>query len=201
MIVDIKDLDFKRLQLGRSYEETRYARGNILYRRGSVEIQKVELNEDNTYTIEAHVKGSQEQTYQTTLLISGNFIQDSSCTCLDYKAGNLCKHIIATSMEAIAPHYASTIEGKKEIEEKREMLRRKKEEERKRLEYEGKYRNSLKTINLYKDDEKEKELYKLDLEELYKQTINEKKNKQKFTQLKIEYTIEIENSESLKIKF
>lgn len=201
MIVDIKDLDFKRLQLGRSYEETRYARGNILYRRGSVEIQKVELNEDNTYTIEAHVKGSQEQTYQTTLLISGNFIQDSSCTCLDYKAGNLCKHIIATSMEAIAPHYASTIEGKKEIEEKREMLRRKKEEERKRLEYEGKYRNSLKTINLYKDNEKEKELYKLDLEELYKQTINEKKNKQKFTQLKIEYTIEIENSESLTIKF
>ena len=201
MIVDIKDLDFKRLQLGRSYEETRYAKGNILYRRGSVEIQKVELNEDNTYTIEANVKGSQEQTYQTTLLISGNFIQDSSCTCLDYKAGNLCKHIIATSMEAIAPHYASTIEGKKEIEEKREMLRRKKEEERKRLEYEGKYRNSLKTINLYKDDEKEKELYKLDLEELYKQTINEKKNKQKFTQIKIEYTIEIENSESLTIKF
>ena len=58
MIVDIKDLDFKRLQLGRSYEETRYARGNILYRKGSVEIQKVELNEDNTYTIEANVKGS-----------------------------------------------------------------------------------------------------------------------------------------------
>ena len=40
----------------------------------------------------------------------------------------MCKHIIATSMEVIEPHYASTKEGKKRFEEK------KREEERKRLE-------------------------------------------------------------------
>ena len=35
----------------------------------------------------------------------------------DYKNGNICKHIIATSMEIIEPHYASTIEGRRKIEE------------------------------------------------------------------------------------
>ena len=45
-------------------------------------------------------------------------ITDSSCTCEDYKNGNLCKHIIATSMEVIEPHNANTKEGKRKLIEK-----------------------------------------------------------------------------------
>ena len=34
-------------------------------------------------------------------VIGGNMIKESSCTCEDYNKGNLCKHIIATSMERL----------------------------------------------------------------------------------------------------
>lgn len=94
----------------------------------------------------------------------------STCTCEDYYNGNLCKHIIATSMEVIEPHYASTIQGRRKIEE------RKKEEERKRLE---------ETIN------------SLDLSELYESTseLRNRKVGNLATSIKLKYFLEIEDSQ------
>ncbi len=67
--------------------------------------------------------------YKVGLYIEGATITGSRCTCGDYRSGYLCKHIIATSMEVIDPHYASTEAGRKELEriQKQEQLKREEE--------------------------------------------------------------------------
>ena len=81
-------------------------------------------------------------------------------------------------MEVIEPHYASTIEGRKKLEEKRkeeerkrlEELRKRQEEEKKRREYERKYYSGLNTIELFKRSPIRQIANTLDLEELYERT-------------------------------
>lgn len=114
MIIDVIDLKLKTLQFNRSYDTARYNRGVKIYNNEYVKIQQVEEKEDKSYKIAASVIGNYDM-YTTTLEIKGNLITKSSCTCEDYYKGNLCKHIIATSMETLEPHYASTAEGKKNL--------------------------------------------------------------------------------------
>ena len=127
MIIDVVDLELETLNFIRRYDPARYRRGTTIYNNVLVEIESVDKKDERSYSVEASVEGNFD-TYRTTLEIKGNTIKESTCTCEDYYGGNLCKHIIATSMEVLEPHYASTKEGKKRLEEK------KKEEERKRLE-------------------------------------------------------------------
>lgn len=127
MIIDVIDLNFKDLQFNKRYDMSRYNRGRGIYNNRYVEVTKVEKIDDENYDVEASVDGYYD-TYTTTLKIYRSLIRKCSCTCEDYRKGNLCKHIIATSMEVIEPHCASTNEGRIKLEEKRQ------EEERKRLE-------------------------------------------------------------------
>ena len=112
MIIDVVDLKFETLHFNRRYDPTRYRRGTGIYNKGLVTVESVDKTNENNYSIEASVEGNYD-TYTTNLEICGNMINKSTCTCDDYYKGNLCKHIIATSMEIIDPHYASTKEGKK----------------------------------------------------------------------------------------
>ena len=107
MIIDVIDLEFKTLNFNRRYDPARYRRGTGIYNKGLVEVQNVNKIDEKNYSIEASVEGNYD-TYTTYLEICGNMINKSTCTCEDYYNGNLCKHIIATSMEVIEPHYAST---------------------------------------------------------------------------------------------
>ena len=210
MIIDVVDLSFETLQFTRRYDTNRYKRGTQIYNRGNVQVEEVETNGDNHYTIEATVEGNYDN-YTTKLSIDGNTIKDSSCTCEDYRNGNLCKHIIATSMEVIEPHYASTVEGRKKIQEKKkeqerkrlEELRIRQEEERKRREYERKYYNGLRTIELYKQNSREGITNTLDLIHLYEKTneIKHKKIGELATSIKLEYSAELENTSTLKLSF
>ena len=172
MIIDVVDLDFETLRFNRRYDPTRYRRGTNIYNKGLVEVETVNKIDEKNYSIEASVEGNYD-TYTTRLEICGNMINKSTCTCEDYHKGNLCKHIIATSMEVIEPHYASTIQGRRKIEERKkeeerkrlEEIKARQEEERKRREYERKYYSGLKTLELYKRNSKEETINSLDLSE------------------------------------
>lgn len=167
MIIDVIDLELKNLQFSRNYDTNRYLRGKTLYNR-----EKVEKLDDKNYFVEANVDGN-FGTYETTLNIANNLIKNSTCTCEDYYKGNLCKHIIATSMEVVKPHYASTIEGRRklldqkreEAKKRQEEMQRKQEAERKRREYEIKYYTGLQTIQQFKESSKEKIKENINLEE------------------------------------
>ena len=210
MIIDVIDLNFETLQFRRRYDPNRYKRGTILYNSGRAEIKKVEKIDEENYIIQANVDGNND-TYTTTLKISGKTITESTCTCEDYYSGNICKHIIATSMETIEPHYASTKEGqkkleaqKKEEERKRlEEIRNRQEQERKKREYEAKYYSGIRTIEIYKQNLNKNSSDILDLNELYIETneIKKRKTGDLATQIKIEYYAEIENTQTLKISF
>lgn len=211
MIIDVVDLNFKTLNFNKRYDTNRYKRGTRIYQEGYASVDIVEKTNDNNYLIEATVEGNYD-IYTTNLTICGNMITESSCTCEDYYKGNLCKHIIATSMEVIKPHYASTEEGKEKIEERQheevrrrlEELKRQQEEAEKRIEYERKYYTGLQTIELFKPNNKE--LIRnntLDLTELYEQA-NELKSKkvgELATSIKLEYFVQYQDNETLKVSF
>lgn len=210
MIIDVVDLNLKTLNFRRRYDPTRYKRGTSIYNKGNVEVTSVNKTDEKDYTIEASVEGNYD-TYTTTLKINENMINECTCTCEDYYNGNLCKHIIATSMEVIKPHYASTVEGRNKIEERQkeeakkrlEEIKRKQEEERKQREYERKYHSGLQTLELYKQNIKETSKSTLDLVELYEMT-NEIKNRKTgslATDIKLDYYIEIQNSQTIKVSF
>ena len=209
MIIDVVDMDLKTLQFSRRYDTARYKRGTQIYNKGNVEIKVVEKT-DNNYKVEAVVEGNYDD-YTTKLLITGNLIKDCSCTCEDFYKGNLCKHIIATSMECLDPHYASTTEGFKKLEQKRkeeekkrlEEIKRRQEEERKKREYERKYYSGIRTIEIYKRNSKEQSKNVLDLNELYEKTneIRLRNTGELATSIKIEYYAEIQDVETLKISF
>ncbi len=203
MIIDVIDLKLKTLQFNRSYDTARYNRGVKIYNNEYVKIQQVEETEDKSYKIAASVIGNYDM-YTTTLEIKGNLITKSSCTCEDYYKGNLCKHIIATSMETLEPHYASTAEGKKKLQKKRiEEAQKRLEEERRQHEYEMKYYEGLKTIELYKRNLRNVTSNNLDLGELYEETSEIKKKKvgELATAMKLEYSVEIEDTETISLSF
>ena len=210
MIIDVIDLELKNLQFSRNYDTNIYLRGKTLYNREKVEVEKVEKLDDKNYFVEANVDGNFD-TYETTLNIANNLIKNSTCTCEDYYKGNLCKHIIATSMEVVKPHYASTIEGRRklldqkreEAKKRQEEMQRKQEAERKRREYEIKYYTGLQTIQQFKESSKEKIKENINLKELYEDTkeLKDKNVGDLATSIKLEYTIELENMETLRVSF
>lgn len=210
MIIDVADLEFETLHFNRSYDSLRYKRGTNIYNNGYVEIKKVNQTDKENYSIEASVDGNYD-TYTTTLKIHGNMINNCTCTCEDYYKGYLCKHIIATSMEVIDPHCASTKEGKAKLEQAKkeeakralEELKRKQEEERKEREYQRKYYSGLQTMEIYKRLSRDSSNTSLNLNELYEETL-EAKNKKAgnlATSMKIETFIEVEDSKTLRASF
>ncbi len=211
MIIDVIDLKIKSLNFNRRYDPARYKRATVIYNKGLVEVQNIEKIDEKNYSIEASVEGNYD-TYTTYLEICENMINKSTCTCEDYYNGNLCKHIIATSMEVIEPHYASTLEGKKKIKERQEAetrkrieeIKRRQEEERKVQEYQDKYRNGLYMINLYKNNNKlSQNLDKSDILELYDRAIVEKNKKTSdlATNIKLEFVVELYDEKTLEINF
>ena len=210
MIIDVVDLKLETLRFNRSYDTGRYKRGRNIYNNGQVEVTEVNQIDEKNYFIEASVDGNYDD-YTTTLEIKGNMINHSTCTCEDFYKGNLCKHIIATSMEALEPHYASTKEGMKKLEEKKkeeerkrlEELKAKQEEERKKREYQRKYYSGLRTIELYRQNSRQTPKNTLDLAEIYETTTELKKKKigELATAIKLEYNVEIDDTETLKLSF
>lgn len=210
MIIDVIDLELETLNFTRRYDPARYRRGTIIYNDGLVEIESVDKKDERNYSVKASVEGNLD-TYRTTLEIKGNTIIESTCTCEDYYGGNLCKHIIATSMEVIEPHYASTKEGKRRYEERKreeerkrlEKIKKRQEEERKKREYERKYYSGLRTIEIYKRNTRQMGANTLDLAELYETTNEMKKKKagELATSMKLEYNVELDNTETLRLSF
>ena len=211
MIIDVIDLELKTLNFNRSYDPARYKRGNSIYNKGLVEVQEVDKIDEEKYSIKAFVEGNYD-TYITNLEINGNMIKKSTCTCEDYYGGNLCKHIIATSMEVIEPHNASTLEGKRKIEIKKreeekkrlDEIKKRREEERKRQEYQDKYQDVLDMIDLYKSNNNFIDNSdKLDVLELYNQTQTMKNVKlsELATNIKLEFTLEMYNKDTLTVTF
>ena len=210
MIIDVVDIELETLNFTRRYDPVRYRRGTSIYNNGCVRVQSVNKNEENNYSIEAYVEGNY-RTYTTNLEIRGNMINKSTCTCEDYYGGNLCKHIIATSMEVIEPHYASTKEGKKRLKEKKEEeerkrleeIRKRQEEERRKRLYERKYYSGLRTIESYKRAPRQMGTNTLDLAELYETTTEMKKKNQGelATSIKLEYNVELGDTETLRLTF
>ena len=210
MIIDVVDLKLETLNFTRKYDFARYKKGTTIYNNGLVEVESVDKKDERSYSVEASVEGNFD-TYRTTLEIKGNTIKQSTCTCEDYYGGNLCKHIIATSMEVIEPHYASTKEGKKRFEEKKkeeerkrlEEIRKRQEEERKKREYQRKYYSGLRTIESYKQSSRQRSNNTLDLAELYETTIEMKNKKvgELATSIKLEYYLELGDTETLRLSF
>lgn len=212
MEIDVIDLNFDELNFSRRYDNSRRDRGNRIYRSRAVTIREVYKIDDHNYKILALVRGNYGL-YRVNLSICGTIINESSCTCEDYQNGNLCKHIIATSMEVIEPHEAITKEGKEKLAKQREeehkraleAIRKRQEEEMKRREYEFKYEDGLKTINLYREMNNSPlgGEYTLDLPSLYERTKLRKNEKvgELATSVNLEHHIEISGQDTLKVSF
>ncbi len=215
MIIDVQDLNFNVLNFTRSYDLGRQKRGKTLYNNEYVQIERVNEIEGETYKVIAKVQGNYGY-YKVELLIKGNMIRESSCTCEDNRNGNICKHIIATCLETIEPHRPSTAEGKRKLIEKQRKereeairqweLKRKEEEERR--EYERRYYQSLRTIEEYKEsrDLISDSTNNLNLEELYEIAKLKVENqdiwpKNLATSIKLEPKIEISKDSKLDINF
>lgn len=159
MIVDVIDLNIDNLNFSKRYDPARNRRAKNIYRYENVDIEEVEENKDGTYNFTAQVEENYSY-YDVNLKIKGNMVKEYYCDCQDYESGNICKHILATCMEVIEPHCASTIEGIqrqriKDEEERKEALRLwrlQQEEEQRRREYETKYNRALSAIRQYKQD-------------------------------------------------
>ncbi len=211
MIIDVADLEFEELNFIERYDMVRYRRGRYIYENENVTIKTVNKIDEDNYIVKASVVGNYG-IYATSLTICEDNIIGSSCTCGDYNKGFLCKHIIATSLEVVDPHNASTQEGRKKLEEKKkeeekkrlEEIRKRQEEERKRREYEDKYRYGLHAIQLYKDGNSLSNSSKrLDVLELYEETklMNEKKEGELATNIKLELVAELYDAQTLIINF
>ena len=198
MIVDVVDLNFGTLQFGRKYDPARYERGREIYNNANVVVDSVNKTDDEYY-IEASVKGYYDD-YNTTLTIKGELIKESTCTCEDYIKGNLCKHIIATSMEVIKPHYASTNEGIRRMEQNRMIeVKRKMEEQNKKYEYERKYGGSLRALEAYRENLRGHDIF--DLNEIQEEVteLKKQKNVTMATDIKFEYKLYQVNSKNVRI--
>ena len=220
MIIDVVDLTLKTLNFIEKYDPSRLKKAKTLYNNEDAEVTKVEKLDDNSLIVWGRVVGNYWSQYSTKLEIKGSTVNKWSCTCEDYKAGNLCKHILATSLETIEPHQPSTEEKKKEIiearkkelEELRKQYERQQEEERKRLEYQRKYSTALNTIRRFKNaDSINKEGLSnnnnFDIKALYDKVQLEKTYRNSYlpelsTQISLEPRIEISNKkESINLGF
>ena len=223
MIIDVMDLKLTKLNFPRQYEEARRVRAKMLYNDEFVEIVNVEKTGDNSFIISASVEGNNQSAYDVTLKINTNstsgYVKEYSCECEDYYNGNLCKHILATSMETIGPHYPSTKERKDKIyqnkrrqeEEKRREYLLRLEEERKRREYEFKYANALQTIRRFKKRNDLKfantdSIEDINPNEIYQDTKIKKMNSNigkanLMDNIKLETRIQIEGNNRLELSF
>ena len=210
MIIDVVDLKFETLNFNRSYDNSRYRKGSSIYNNGFVKVKSVDKINENEFYIRASVKGNYG-TYTTTLNISNNTINKYTCTCADFSNGYLCKHIIATSMEVLEPHSASTPQGQRAIERKKkeetrkrlEEFKKRQEEERQKRLYELKYQSGLSTLKFFKNEASNTNMKSINLKSLYESTIERKNQKplQLATSIKLDYTVELENSSTLKLTF
>ena len=210
MVVDIIDLELETLQLNKRYDINRYRRGEKLFNEGNVQIEKVVLDKDNNYKVQADVEGNYDY-YTTNIEIYNNEVQKCSCTCEDFYKGNLCKHILATYMEIKEPHYASTPDGRKRLEERRieekrkilEEIKERQKQELQRREYERRYYSSINILEKYKKDYNENSESNLNLEEIYEEMLESKNLKANnlATSIKIEPYLEICDEKTLRISF
>ena len=127
MIIDVIDLNINNLNFSKRYDTARNQRAKTIYRYENVDIEQVEERKDGTYKVSANVEGSYTY-YDVILEINGNMVKEYYCDCQDYQNGYICKHILATCMEVIEPHKASTPEGRKrqaikDRQEREEALR------------------------------------------------------------------------------
>lgn len=220
MVIDVMELNFKKLNFIRSYESSRMLRGRAIYYNEMARVTKVEKLDEKNYIISAKVEGSQDNEYDVTLKINDTYIRECSCTCEDFYNGNLCKHIIGTSMEVIEPNQPSTEEYREKLEEKErrereEALRiyeERLEKERKEREYRQRYAGALATIRNFKH-EQEMARYRPDfidedvtLKEIYNQAKEERENEESSdieltTNIALEPRIELRDRDSINVSF
>lgn len=204
MIIDVMDLKLRTINLTKNYDDARNAKAKRIYNNAEVEVikvEKLENEEGENYKITANVDRNYD-TYIVNLKLHNNTLEKYSCTCPDYEKGNLCKHILATCMETIEPHFASTEEGMQKIillekqkkEERIKELRKQQEEARRELEYRRKYSDALQFIEEYKDINLSNNSNKdINIEDLYEKArlrMNKNNKKQNNTELATQVKIE-----------
>ena len=206
MLIDVIDLNFETLNFKRRYDSVRYKRGRNIYNYENVSIEKVDKLDNNNYIVEALVQGNYD-IYKTKLNISNLVIDNCTCTCEDFYKGNLCKHIIATYLEVLEPHNASTIEGRKRLQKKRiEEIEKRQQEERKKREYEAKYRYGMETIELYKPENNYSKDYQednIDIYDIYRRNQLKKGNQKEelATSIRLEPKLEYKDDDTLGLTF
>ena len=216
MIVDIMDVNFDQIDLKRNYDHSRYNRGKRLYNNECVEIKNVDktIDEKNeTYKIEAVVEGNYDY-YDVEVNIENETLKSYSCSCPDASGKKMCKHVIATCMEAVNPHFPSTKERieqenkKREEEHKRYIEEQKRiaEERQRKYEYEKKYKNALNILEKYKmkNQSSLEENNDINVEKLYEYvsaTANLTSNAELNTNIKIEPKIEVSYYSTLDVTF
>ena len=217
MIIDVIDANIQDLNFRKSYERSRNHKANMIYRQRRLDIKEVDKRGEDSFIVKAEVDGNYDD-YDVELNIKSNFIEEYYCDCPDYSKGNICKHILATAMEVMEPHFASTIEGQKRLEkdakDKREQAFRmwqiKQEEERKRQEYERKYYYALNAIKEFKKDD---EVFKWtqnaidkSIKDIYQETRRKMLEEGEVSQelatcISIEPQIELSNKSTMEISF
>ncbi len=219
MIVDVIDLGLKVINFTKNYDPIREAKARKIYNDELVSIknvEKLEEGKDTFYDVRASVCGN-NGVYSVKLNIKNTTLKDSSCTCPDNDKGNLCKHILATCMEVIDPHTASTKEGIKKInEEKTQEIQKRIEAQRlqqekleKEREYKKRFSNAINMLEVYKLQESKitdlNNLDKFDIEDLYNDIhysiLNTGRSDELATNIKIEPKVRFDVYSNFEVSF
>ncbi len=206
MIVDVMDLKFKNFQFTKKCNKDTEMSGRRLFYMENVKIKNVEKTRENEYDVDASVQG-----YYTNLKIEGSVITDCTCSCQIFDNKEVCMHMVATALELLYPHNASTKEGKrkllkqKEEEERKrqEELRKKREKEIAEYEYRKKYIDTISFINEYKLNDRLDNSKNIDIMDMYTRvrSLKNEKVSELATNVKIEFAIETNNADSLLFHF
>ena len=155
MIIDVIDLKQKEINFTKQYTTKLFAKGKTIFHNGMVDIRTVQMDSNGEYTIYSKV-GNYWNPHDVMININENMATKYGCDCQNYKKGEICEHIIATSFEILNPHRATTEEGEKRlIERRRKLIEEQRKEEDRRREYERKYHSALYALNMYKDNKSE----------------------------------------------
>ena len=211
MNIDVMDLKLKKLTFSDKYSAARLNRAKQIFHKELVDIKEIKQISDARYIIKSNVKGYYGD-YDIVLIINNEQVTACSCTCEDNKKGYICKHILATVLEVVNPHNASTDEGKKlfrkrKEEEKKqylENLRKEREAQKQRELYNYKYTTSLELLNNLERTNKTEEKANLNLPKLYNETISKRNLLQtsKNINIKIEDFVELsEENNALRVSF
>ncbi|MEG1705622.1 MAG: DEAD/DEAH box helicase [Clostridia bacterium] len=135
-------------------KNVRYSKAVRYYNMQQVKLVDITYIDEHNFSANSKVDGSFSDVYNVSVTVKKGRVYDYKCECLDNN--NMCKHVIATLMEAVKPHITPIKEEIEKEKRKRDaafqLLLKQREESLRRYEYERKYNSCISLIEKFSNN-------------------------------------------------